>query len=132
MQGMGSTHPPTGVVLPLFVVIAALLVGCGGGNDDAGRTSTAASGASKSAATKAVTIRDYTYAPATITVPKGSTVTFTNRDSTPHTATSKQSGLFESGSLDTGESGAVTLDETGSFAYYCLFHPFMKGTITVE
>jgi len=132
MQGMGSTHPPTGVVLPLFVVIAALVVGCGSGNDGAGRTSTDASGAGKSSEAKAVTIRDYTYEPATITVPQGTTVTFTNRDSTPHTATSKQSGLFESGSLATGKSGTVTLDESGSFAYYCLFHPFMKGTITVE
>jgi plastocyanin len=135
MHGMGSTHPPAGVVLPLFAVIAALLVGCGGDNGDAGRTATdseSASASSNNSGTKAVTIRDYTYEPATITVPQGTTVTFTNRDSTPHTATSKQSGLFESGSLDTGKSGTVTFDETGNFAYYCLFHPFMKGTITVE
>lgn len=79
-----------------------------------------------------MTIRDYTYEPAAITVPKGSTVTFTNRDSTPHTATSKESGLFESGSLGTGKSSQVVLDESGTFAYYCLFHPFMKGTIVVE
>ena len=79
MHGMGSTHPPTGVVLPLFAVIAALLVGCGSGNDDAGRTSTDASGAGKSSETKSVTIRDYTYEPATITVAQGTTVTFTNQ-----------------------------------------------------
>jgi plastocyanin len=128
MQGMGSTRPPAGVVILLLAATAALLVGCGSGDDGAGRTSSSA-GAS---ATKAVTIRDYTYEPATITVPKGTTVTFTNRDSTPHTATSKQAGLFESGSLDSGKSGTVTLDESGTFAYYCLFHPFMKGTVVVS
>jgi hypothetical protein len=55
-----------------------------------------------------------------------------HRDSTPHTATSKEPGVFESGSIDTGKSGKVKLEETGSFAYYCAFHPFMKGTIVVE
>jgi plastocyanin len=82
--------------------------------------------------TKTVRIEDYLYKPATVTVPKGATVSFTNRDSTPHTATSKESGLFESGSIDTGKTGEVTLEKTGTFAYYCLFHPFMKGTIVVE
>lgn len=89
-------------------------------------------GSTRPPAGGAVTIRDYTYEPAAVTVPKGSTVTFTNRDSTPHTATSKESGLFESGSLGTGKSSQVVLDESGTFAYYCLFHPFMKGTIVVE
>ena len=127
---MGSTHPPVGVA-SILLAAAVLIAGCGGGNgDDADRTSSSSSDGG--ATTKAVTIRDYLYAPETITVPVGTTVTFTNRDSTPHTATSKQSGVFESGSLDTGKSGKVTLEETGSFAYYCLFHPFMKGTIVVS
>ncbi len=126
---MGSTHPPVGVA-SILLAVAVLIAGCGGGDDGADRTSS--SGGGETAATKAVTIRDYLYAPETITVPVGTTVTFTNRDSTQHTATSKQSGAFESGSLDTGESGEVKLEKTGSFAYYCLFHPFMKGTIVVE
>jgi len=132
MQGMGSTRPPAGVVILLLAAAAAWMVGCGSGDDGAGRTSKSTGAAGASSTAKAVTIRDYSYEPATITVPKGSKVTFTNRDSTPHTATSKQPGLFESGSLDTGKSGTVTLDESGTFAYYCLFHPFMKGTIVVE
>ena len=126
MQGMGSTHPPVGVA-SILLAAAALIAGCGGGDDGTDRTtSSGGSGAT------AVTIRDYLYEPETITVPVGTTVTFTNRDSTPHTATSKQSGVFESGSLDTGKSGKVTLEEPGTFAYYCLFHPFMKGEIVVE
>jgi plastocyanin len=123
--GMGSTRPPVSAVF-LLAALATLVAGCGGGGGD--QSSPAASGAGVSA----VTIEDYTYKPASIMVPKGTTVTFTNRDSTPHTATSKQSGAFESGSIDTGKSGKVTLEETGTFAYYCLFHPFMKGTIVVE
>jgi plastocyanin len=79
-----------------------------------------------------VTIADYLYKPANITVPKGTTVKFTNQDSTQHTATSREEGVFESGSIDSGKSASIKLEKTGSFAYYCLFHPFMKGTITVE
>lgn len=123
-----ATRPRVGVVLPLLAA-SAVLFGCGSSSDGADQTSSGSSGAS---GTKAVTIQDYTYKPASITVPVGTTVTFTNRDSTPHTATSKESGVFESGSIDPGKSGKVTLEKTGTFTYYCLFHPFMKGTIRVE
>ncbi|HEX5713675.1 MAG TPA: cupredoxin family copper-binding protein [Solirubrobacterales bacterium] len=126
---MGSTRPPVGATPLVLLAIAVLVVGCGGDDGGADRTSTSAEAATGS---DAVTVRDYTYEPARITVPKGATVTFVNRDSTPHTATSKESGLFESGSLETGKSGQVVLGESGAFAYYCLFHPFMKGTVVVE
>jgi plastocyanin len=143
MGGMESSRPPRGLsrrplrvpsrpqvgaVHILLAAIAVLLVGCG---DSSGGTDLTSSSAA-SGSPKAVTIRDYLYKPASITVPKGTTVTFTNRDSTPHTATSRESGAFESGSIDSGKAGRVRLDETGTFAYYCLFHPFMKGTIVVE
>ena len=127
---MGSTRPPVGVALSLLAAIAALIAGCGGSSGDADRSSSSAdttAGASKAAA--AVTIRDFVYEPATISVPVGTTLSFANRDSAPHTVTSKQSGAFESGTIDGGKSGEVTLKKAGTFAYYCLFHPFMKGTI---
>jgi plastocyanin len=125
---MGSTRPQVGAVYLLLAVIAALIAGCGSGDDGTDPSSSSA-GANT---VKQVTIKDYLYEPATITVPKGTTVTFANRDSTPHTATSKQSGVFESGSIDTGKSAKITLEDSGTFAYYCLFHPFMKGTVVVE
>ena len=113
----------------LVAIATVLLTGCG--SDSGADQSTSDSSASASGAT-AVTIKDYTYKPASITVPVGTTVKFTNQDSTPHTATSKQPGVFESGSIDTGKTGEITLKKAGTFAYYCLFHPFMKGTIVVE
>ena len=114
----------------LSIAAAALLVGCGGGSY--GSDGSTASDSSSGGGAKSVTISDYTYEPANLTVPVGTRVTFANEDSTPHTATSKDQGAFDSGSIGTGESGAVTLEEAGSFQYYCAFHPFMKGTITVE
>ena len=126
-----ATRPRVGAVC-LSLAASAVLLGCGsdsGAGTDQPSSASATAGAS---AAKAMTIKDYIYKPASITVPKGTTVTFTNRDSTPHTATSKESGVFESGSIDTGKSGEVRLEKSGTFAYYCLFHPFMKGTIVVE
>ncbi|HUB99749.1 MAG TPA: cupredoxin family copper-binding protein [Solirubrobacterales bacterium] len=119
----------------ITLVMAALVItGCGGGGD----TDSTPSGSPPSPATtsasgpQAVAIADFTYEPAQLTVPAGTTVEFTNEDSTPHTATSKESGAFETGSIEKGKTGTVTLDKPGTYAYYCAFHPFMKGTITVE
>lgn len=130
MQSMGFTRPSVGAALSPLAAIAVLLVGCGGSSDGTDQNPSDANTSGRS--TKTVTIQDYLYEPARIIVPRGTTVAFTNRDSTPHTATSKEAGRFESGSIDTGKTGEVRLEESGTFAYYCLFHPFMKGTIVVE
>jgi len=80
-----------------------------------------------------VTIADFLYEPAELTVPAGTTVEFTNEDSTPHTATSKESGVFETGSIETGKSAEVTLDKPGTYAYYCAVHGNdMAGEIVVR
>jgi plastocyanin len=126
-----ATLPKGFAVLPL-VIAALLLPGCGGGSDSTSSESSTGAASAPSSSAPAVTIVDYTFEPAQLTVPAGTTVEFTNEDSTPHTATSKQSGAFETGSIDTGKSAKVTLEEPGTYAYYCAFHPFMKGTITVE
>jgi plastocyanin len=117
----------------VLVGFAVPLIGCGGGGTDS--TSSESSSASQPAPAKsgdAVTISEYEYSPAALTVPVGTVVKITNEDSTPHTVTSKESGAFDSGSIETGKTGQVKLEKAGTFAYYCAFHPFMKGTITVE
>lgn len=116
------------------IAVAALLAGCGGSSYSGGSTAASGSGAGGGggAKSKSVKIVDFTYKPASLTVPVGTTVSFTNRDSTAHTATSKESGAFESGSIEPGKSAKITLDEAGTYAYFCAFHPFMKGTIEVE
>lgn len=95
---------------------------------------TRAAGASSPTAAepRAVTIADYAYRPATLTVSPGTRVTFTNHDSTAHTATSKQPGAFDTEPIQPGKSASVTLRRPGTYAYYCVFHPFMKGTIVVK
>jgi plastocyanin len=82
------------------------------------------------AATVAVRIQGMKFSPATLQVSAGDTVTFTNADGVPHTATS-DTGAFDTGRLTRGKSASLTLSATGSFACHCAVHPSMKGTITV-
>ncbi len=117
--------------------LALLLSACGGGDSTSTQSqstpsSSAQTGSEAGAGSQAVKIVNYAFSPPSITVAKGTTVEFTNSDSTPHTATSKQSGAFDSGPIKPGKSAELTFDQPGTYAYYCVFHPFMKGTVTVE
>jgi LPXTG-motif cell wall-anchored protein len=80
------------------------------------------------AAASSVTIRDFSFGPAAITVHAGDTVTWVNDGPTDHTATG--SG-FDTGTLSKGQSGSHTFASAGTFSYHCSLHPFMKGTVTV-
>ena len=78
-----------------------------------------------------VAIKDYAFTPATLTVPAGTTVTWTNNDPVPHTATAGD-GSFDSGNLNPGQSFAFTFATPGSYPYVCQYHAGMKGTIVVQ
>jgi plastocyanin len=82
-------------------------------------------------ATQAVSIVNFSFQPATLTVPAGTRVTWTNNDSVAHTSTA-DGGAWDSGRLDPGQSFSHTFDTPGTFTYHCAIHPFMTGMITVE
>lgn len=78
-----------------------------------------------------VRIANLAYDPPTITIPPGTTVTWSNDDVTPHTVTAVD-GQFDSGIFDPGASFSWTFPEPGTFAYQCLLHPNMQGSVVVE
>ncbi|MEA2448645.1 MAG: hypothetical protein QOG63_577, partial [Thermoleophilaceae bacterium] len=82
------------------------------------------------AASSSVTIQNFAFSPATINVNQGDTITWTNRDSAPHTATGS-GGSFNTGTLQEGDSGSATFSKAGTFSYFCSVHPSMKGTVVV-
>jgi len=82
------------------------------------------------AATHAVEIADFAFAPATLTITVGDTVTWTNRDAVAHTATST-TGVFDSRDLEQGESYSVTFTAPGTYDYLCTPHPSMTGRVVV-
>jgi len=88
----------------------------------------AATSAPSAPMTGAVTIQNFSFSPASITVAVGGTVTWTNQDSTAHTATGQS---FNTGNLNRGQSGSATFSTPGTFPYHCSIHPNMTGTISV-
>ena len=83
------------------------------------------------AATRSVTIAGFAYHPAAITVNVGDRVVWTNSDSVGHTATA-DNGSFDTGNIPSGGSRGVTFTAAGTYAYYCVPHPSMRGTVVVR
>lgn len=77
-----------------------------------------------------VTIDGFAFAPVTLTVPAGTTVTWTNRDEEPHTVAASD-GSFHSPGMGTGATFTHTFPTAGTFDYVCSIHPMMRGTVVV-
>jgi plastocyanin len=84
------------------------------------------------AAAVQVDIVNFAYNPDPLTISVGQSVTWTNRDAAPHTATGRDRDALQSGTLKQGESYTATFDTPGTYEYFCEFHPNMKGTVIVE
>jgi plastocyanin len=85
------------------------------------------------AGSASVSAGDYFFAPPSITIQVGGTVTWSNDGQTAHTVTAN-SGSFDSGNLDPGQSFDHTFTQPGSFDYYCQYHRSLgqEGTVTVQ
>jgi plastocyanin len=99
----------------------------------AGSPAASASGGASggAAAASAVTIQGFSFGPASLTVPVGATVTWTNKDPAEHTVTADD-GSFESQKLPTGQTFSQTFAKAGTFSYHCTIHPTMTASITVH
>jgi len=98
-------------------------------DEAAGATPTTGDTADASATT--VEIVDFSFRSDTLEITAGTTVTWTNNDTVPHTATADD-GSFDSGKLSKGDTFSVTFDEPGTYPYFCEYHTGMKGTIVVS
>jgi len=78
-----------------------------------------------------VRIDNFSFGPAALTVPAGTTVTWTNRDDIPHTVVSND-GAFKSKVLDTDEKFSFTFSKPGTYPYFCSIHPKMTGKVVVQ
>ena len=110
-----------GVVMPVMIAMLLLFAG----------SSRVAASDQPSAANVAVKIDNFVFGPQAITVPVGTTVTWTNSDDIPHTAVSTD-GLFKSKVMDTDEKFSYTFTKAGTYSYFCSVHPKMTGQIVVK
>lgn len=135
------------VVAGLAIALtASVLAACGssssGGSSPSGGSSSSSDGSSSGGSSssgggggaQSVTIQGYAYHAATITVKPGAKVTWTNKDSTNHTATADSGGpAFTTGTLGNGASKTVKAPtKPGTYPYHCTFHAFMHGKLIVK
>jgi len=83
------------------------------------------------AASMEVKIDNFSFGPAAITVPVGTTVTWINRDDIPHTVVSDDK-VFKSKVLDSDEKFSYTFSKPGTYPYFCSVHPKMTGKVVVQ
>ncbi|MGY5148548.1 MAG: plastocyanin/azurin family copper-binding protein [Candidatus Nitrosopumilus sp. bin_68KS] len=77
------------------------------------------------------------YSPANITINAGDTVNWVNTDSAAHTVTGGSpadgpSGVFDSSLVMASAEFAFTFNDSGSYDYFCMVHPWMVGSVTVN
>jgi len=79
---------------------------------------------------------DKCYTPSIVSIKVGDTITWNNADTAAHTVTSGKDatsdGLFDSGMITVGSSFNHKFDKTGTYDYYCMVHPWMKGQVIVS
>jgi plastocyanin len=86
---------------------------------------------SSEAGTVSVGIENFAFAPADVTAAVGETITWTNSDSAPHTAT-LDDGACDTGNIAQNASAGLVFDAAGTYPYHCAIHPNMMGTITIQ
>lgn len=112
--------------LAAALAATALIAGCGGA-DDAGPAATTTT-------TDTIRIKDFVFDPSPATVTAGRRIAVPNDDAAPHTLTQKPvrgRPLFDTGTLRAKQAGTFTAAEPGTYAVYCVIHPFMKGEVRV-
>jgi plastocyanin len=82
--------------------------------------------------TRTVSIQNFSFKPANITIKRGTRVIWINKDTTQHTATANDGRSFDSGTLGPGRRFSHTFKRAGKKAYHCEIHPSMKGSVTVK
>jgi plastocyanin len=90
----------------------------------------AADASTGKAATHRVVIDGLKYEPETLTVRRGDTIVWTNKDPFPHTVTAP--GKFDSHDIAANGSWKYVARTAGEYVYICTLHPNMKGTLKVE
>ena len=125
-----------GLSLMIGLILAVVLpAGCSSSPYSAPTTSqaptTTTSSATPNSNKAAVTISGFAFSPQTLTVAKGTAITWTNKDSTTHTVTS-DSGIWDSGDLAPGKTFSYTFNQTGTFPYHCKIHLSMTAKVTAQ
>ena len=104
----------------VIFVLAAAAIACGPAADEP-----------PTPRTHTVTMENMRFHPESLTVARGDTVVWVNKDLVPHTATS-EAGRFDSQLIPAEQSWKFSANTSGTFAYVCTFHPTMVATLHIK
>jgi plastocyanin len=126
----------------LALVVGIALAACGSGATPATNAPAASSGATAAAAvcaksatagTVQVEINNLTFKTEPVQAKVGDTITWTNKDTVPHSASPDNNPECATDTINPGAAGSITYTVAGTYAYHCAIHPTqMKGTIVVS
>jgi plastocyanin len=120
-----------GVVWVIVAAASLAILGCSKDSSNPSGTSSSPQN-QPPAQSNTVSMINIAFSPSTLTVSKGTTVTWQNNDGVTHTSTSDD-GLWDTGNIAPGSSKGVTFSNAGTFKYHCTIHgPTMSGTIVVQ
>jgi len=124
---------PSIFAMTLTTVVSFALLACGqkAQSTTPEKQSVAAATDSQSASGPQVKIDNFSFAPQTLNISAGTTVTWTNSDDVPHNVVSTDK-VFKSKTMDTDEKFSYTFSNPGTYKYYCSIHPRMTGTVVVK
>lgn len=122
------------------LLAAVVVAGCGSSSSSSSdkpapapaKTKAPSASAGASSKTGTATIKDFTFAPKSVTVAAGGSVSWTNKDSANHNVTFDDKSIEGIGNLRQGQAGKVTFAKAGTYAYVCTYHPGMEGTVVVK
>ena len=106
-----------------LLAVCSVLTGCESGSTKAS--------AEKPVAGTEIKIDNFSFGPGDLTVPLGTTVTWTDHDDVPHLVASEDN-IFKSKVLDTDDRFSYTFTKPGTYLYFCSVHPKMTGKIVVQ
>jgi len=110
------------------------MAGCSNNSNGSYGSSGGSSGGGGVPPANTIWMQNLAFNPSSITIAKGTTLTWQNKDGFVHTSTSDQAGVWDSGDIQAGASKAVTFSTAGTFHYHCKYHSSMgmTGTVTVQ
>jgi plastocyanin len=120
--------------LILVLVLSACSSSSSASSSSGSQTATGSSAAQKPATTDTIVIKNFMFAPASLTVAPGAVVTVKNEDSVTHTLTAKtDQTLFNTGPVSPGQTKTFKApDKPGSYPFFCTIHQYMTGTLVVR
>jgi plastocyanin len=119
------------VLLGVLIVGLTVLAFVGCSKDSSNPSSPTYSTPTPKTQPNTVTMSGMTFSPVSLTIAKGTTITWQNDDGVAHTSTS-DTGVWDTGNIPAGSSKTTTFATAGTFPYHCTYHSMMTGTIVVQ